>query len=250
MKDTKRTSRSSVYFISDVHLGIDTAKTSADREAILISWLHTVSTDATAIYIVGDLFDYWFEYKSVVPQGYFKLFSTLHRIIETGVSIYYLKGNHDMWHKSYMTENIGVTLIDGPIEVQIDGRTFCIAHGDGLGPGDWKYKMIKSILSNPFFQKLFSLIHPTIGLSMMKYMSKKSRQGHDEESSSIDTHIQYCLDTLAQRPDIAYFIMGHLHKPTLEILNDQAIYINLGDWTDQFSYAQWDGSDVKLLHWT
>lgn len=239
---------STVYFCSDVHLGIDTEQPSHIREQALINWLNTIKADASHIYIVGDLFDYWYEYKSVVPKGYFELFATMKSIVDSGISITYLKGNHDLWHYGYLTDQLGITIATGPIISDLNGHKFYITHGDGIGKGDIGYKIIKSILRNRFCQQLFGAIHPTLGLPLMRYMSKRSRVSHKHVANPTAHHHQYCQDTLLQQPDIDYFIMGHIHHKEITDIG-QAKYINLGDWTSAYSYAKWDGEQMELLRW-
>jgi UDP-2,3-diacylglucosamine hydrolase len=240
--------RSCIYFLSDIHLGIDTEHPSHVREQALISWLNAVKEDAKAIYIVGDLFDYWFEYKSVVPKGYFELFSATKAIVDSGIRITYLTGNHDLWHYGYLSDHIGIQVLTGPITESHDGRKFYITHGDGIGKGDLGYKIIKAILSDRLCQWLFSVIHPTLGLPLMKYMSKRSRMSHSGDDNSTDHHHQYCREVLAQQSDIDYFIMGHLHIAEHTDIGSAA-YINLGDWTSLYTYAKWDGNQIQLLCW-
>lgn len=242
------TKSSIVYFISDVHLGVDTQWSSAERELQLIEWLNTVKADATSIYIVGDLFDYWFEYKTVVPKGYFQLFATMKSIIDGGIAVLYLKGNHDLWHYDYLSSEVGVKIVDGPITATYDNRKFYIAHGDGIGGGDIGYKIIKAILNNRLCQRLFGAIHPTLGLPLMRYMSKRSRVSHGGDDQTSDHHHRYCKEVLAQQSDIDFFVMGHLHLAEHTIIGT-ATYINLGDWTSLYSYARWDGNQLQLLQW-
>jgi len=239
---------SHVYFISDIHLGVDSEWTSLQREEYLISWLNHISKDAQTIYIVGDLFDYWFEYKNVVPKGYFNLLSILNTISKQGICLIYLTGNHDMWHKDYVSSYTGVQVVHGILVERIGDKQFYIAHGDGLGPGDLKYKFIKGILKNSFCQSLFGALHPTIGLRLMKYMSRKSRESHDDSPDSTQRQKTYCKEVLAERSDIDFFIMGHQHQPEVTSI-DHATYINLGDWTKHFTYAVWDGKTIDLKKW-
>jgi len=239
---------SCVYFLSDIHLGIDTEQPSHIREQALISWLHTVKEDATAIYIVGDLFDYWFEYKSVVPKGYFELFTTMKSIVDGGVKITYLTGNHDLWHYGYLSSHIGIQVVSGPIIETYDSHKFYLAHGDGIGKGDVGYKLIKAILTNRFCQKLFGAIHPTLGLPLMKYMSKRSRISHGTNDDVAHRHHDFCKEELTQHADIDFFIMGHLHHAETTVIKT-AIYVNLGDWTSLYTYARWDGEQIRLLTW-
>ena len=239
---------SSVYFISDVHLGVDTQWTSQQREQALISWFNSVKKDASTIYIVGDLFDYWYEYNSVVPKGYFELFATMKAIVDRGVKLIYLPGNHDLWHFGYLSTHIGIDVISGPIIESHDNHRFYITHGDGIGKGDIGYKFIKAILSNRLCQRLFGALHPTLGLPLMKYMSNKSRDSHSAEADSTAHHHDFCKSILANQADIDFFVMGHLHHPEITDLGTTQ-YVNLGDWTSAFTYAQSTGTELQLKKW-
>jgi len=243
------TDKKKIYFISDVHLGYDHEISSKDREQMLISWIKSIALDAHSLYIVGDLFDYWFEYKTVVPKGYFKLFAALSELINQGVEVHYLKGNHDLWHYGYLQNQIGLEIYDHPITVQLDNIKVHLAHGDGLGQGERKYKLIKWILTNSLCQRIFSCLHPSIGLPLMKSMSQLSRDNHEdiEALSANKMQIDYCNELLKRDHKIDYFIMGHRHTPLVHQLNHKdSTYINLGDWITQFTYLKWDGHQMNL----
>ncbi len=220
---------------------------------MIIRWLDRISVDAREIYLVGDIFDYWFEYRHVVPKGYFRLFHKLNELIESGIPIHFFKGNHDLWQYEYLERDIGVTMHHGPYETTIDGSQFFIAHGDGLGPGDIKYKVIKGILTNRMCQRLFSILHPNFGLSMMRRMSHKSRNGHTLISSDpIITNqqcITFCKEHLATHPNTHYYVMGHWHHPLIHPIGPLNYYINLGDWVSYFSYGVWNGSSFDLAYY-
>jgi UDP-2,3-diacylglucosamine hydrolase len=239
-----------IYFASDFHLGIDTAISSDVRENLIVEWLEHIKEDAAAIYLVGDVFDYWFEYKYSVPKGFFKLFAKLHNLIQAGVEIHYFKGNHDLWHFGYLDQEIGILMYDGPVVAQLNGKRFFVSHGDGLGPKDRKYKMIKSVMTNSFCQRLFSMLHPNIGLRIMRKMSNLSRDNHSPEPNAVIANaipISFCIDYLTDDSTIDYFIFGHWHHPLVHLLpNEKSYYINLGDWMSHFTYGVWDGESFEL----
>lgn len=244
MPENKRTK---IFFASDFHLGVDLNMTSKDRERIIVQWLDAISLEAKAVYLVGDVFDLWFEYKSVVPKGYIRLLATLAKMVEEGIEIHFSKGNHDMWVFDYFQNEIGINVHDGPITPTIDGKNFLITHGDGLGKGDTAYKLIKGILRNPIAQKLFSLIHPTLGLKLMSISSNTSRKKGQAEPAIHQSRIIQHAEECSKVQSLDYFICGHFHYPQiLTLSNDQTKYCNLGDWISHFSYAVWDGQELQL----
>ncbi len=239
-------SRTSTYFASDFHLGIDLRLSSKEREKIIVSWLESIKMDAKAIYLVGDIFDYWFEYKSVIPKGYVRLLGKIAELADLGVEIHFFKGNHDMWVFSYFQDELGVIVHDHELNVYIEDKQFFIAHGDGLGKGDSGYKFVKGIFRSTIAQKLFSLIPPRIGLYVMSSISSLSRHKEVAQLSDINRLVDYA-EKLSKSQDFDYFICGHQHNPDLTILsNGVTQYCNLGDWMTHFTYAEWDGSALRI----
>ena len=240
--------KTKTYFASDFHLGLDLDKSSNEREKIIVTWLESIKSDADTLYLVGDIFDHWFEYKKVIPKGYMRFFGKLAELSDNGVKIHFFKGNHDMWVYDYFGQELDIVIHDKEVIHEIDGQRFFITHGDGLGKGDASYKIIKSILRNPVLQWFYSILHPTFGLSLMKIMSGKSRDGHQHANGSKE---QFNLITFADKASATigfnYFICGHIHTPELKTLSDnKTIYCNLGDWMTHFTYAMWDGQTLKL----
>ena len=164
-----------IYFASDFHLGVPDYKKSLEREKIIVAWLDMIKTDAKELYLLGDVFDFWFEYKTVVPRGYVRLLGKLAELSDSGIQIYYFTGNHDMWTFDYLEKELNVTIYRKPIEKTYSSKSFYIGHGDGLGPGDHGYKFIKKVFSNKFSQWLFARLHPNAGIGIAEYFSKKSR---------------------------------------------------------------------------
>jgi UDP-2,3-diacylglucosamine hydrolase len=242
-----------IYFASDFHLGLDTVISSTERESIVVEWLTHIAPKASKIYLVGDVFDYWFEYKSSVPKGHFRLFNALHSIINSGVEVHYFHGNHDLWHFGYMSDSVGVIMHERALNVSLDGKQFYIAHGDGLDPNDRSFTFFKALMTNKICQKFFACLHPTWGLALMKRFSKMSRGQHEEfqdANAANDIPISQCEILLKGNPDIDYFIMGHWHHPIRYTLSNQSsIYVNLGDWMTYFSYAEWNGQELSLKIW-
>lgn len=240
-----------IYFISDFHLGVPDYESSLKREKLVVKWLGQVKEDASEIYFLGDVFDFWFEYKTVVPKGYVRLLGKIAELSDAGIIIHYFTGNHDMWCNDYFPKELGVKLYKQPVEREINGVSFFLGHGDGLGPEDKGYKMLKKVFSNPFCQWLFARLHPNFGIRLANYFSKTSRSANgtsDEEFLGEEKEwlLQYCKSILAGGQDINYFIFGHRHLPLDLKINDNSRYINLGEWINYNSYAVFDGDKVEL----
>lgn len=239
-----------IYFVSDAHLGVPTHARSLEREKLMIQWLDQVSTDAAEIYLLGDIFDFWFEYKTVVPKGYVRLLGKLARLADSGLPIFYFTGNHDLWAFDYFEKELGLRVFRNPVEREYNGKHFFIGHGDGLGPGDHGYKFLKKVFTSRINQKLFSFLHPGLGTGIALYFSRKSRianQAADEVflGEEKERLISFCKEML-QSKHFDYFVFGHRHLPLDFLVNGQTRYINTGDWVTQFTYAVFDGNDLKL----
>jgi len=240
---------SKVYFASDFHLGTTGRTSSRVRERILVQWLDDVAQDADAIYLLGDTFDYWFEYAAAIPKGFIRFLGKLAEIRDAGIPVYVFTGNHDMWMFGYFEEELDIPVYREPIVREFDGRRFVIGHGDGLGPGDHGYKFIKWVFRSRLCQWLYARIHPNTGIRLMKFFSGTSRgltAIPDFLGPEKEWLIQYCNSRL-KTEQIDYFIFGHRHLPldyTLD--NGSARYINCGDWLTHYSYAVWDGSSLGL----
>lgn len=243
-------SHKKVYFASDFHLGADAKRTSSEREILIVSWMKSIELDCEVLFLVGDIFDYWFEYKNVVPKGYTRLFSQLRSMVDNGIDIHFFVGNHDMWVKDYFTLELGINVYYHPKVFDLKGKKFYIGHGDGLGPGDHKYKIIKKILRSPFLQWCYGWIHPTIGLPLMKSFSHKSRIGQDEEpiSQIKEEWLVQFAESHRKTTHIDYYIFGHRHLPIDYTLTDnKSRYLNLGDWLEFCSYGVWDGQEMSVM---
>lgn len=239
-----------VYFASDFHLGADAFLPSIEREKKIVKWLGEVNSDMAELYLVGDVFDHWFEYNKAVPKGFVRLFGKLGELRDAGVLVYFFTGNHDMWMFRYFEEEFGIPILRAPVQKVIGGKTFFIGHGDGLGPGDHGYKFIKKIFNNRVCQKAFSLLHPDIGLSLMKYFSVKSRKYTGDEEPFTDPAkewlVQFCEEH-CKNHNIDFYVFGHRHLPVDYLLsNGKSRYINLGEWMYASSYGVFDGTDLKL----
>ena len=240
---------SKIYFASDLHLGVPNREKSLVREKLFVQWLDDLKVDAEAIYLLGDIFDFWFEYKKAVPKGYVRLLGKLAEFSDSNIPIHIFTGNHDMWLFDYLEDEINAHIYREPIEVSLKGKRFFIGHGDGLGPGDNGYKLIKKIFKNKLCQWLFERIHPNLGISIAQYWSKKSRIANGEKDESYhgekDWLTQFCKQKM-KTIEVDYFIFGHRHLPLEVDLGNNTIYINLGEWVNYNSYAVFDGKKLEL----
>lgn len=217
---------------------------------LIIKFLKEASQDATHIFILGDIFDFWFEYKEVIPKGYIRLLGMLAEIADSSIQLEIFTGNHDMWMFDYLEAELNIKIHRSPIFINLSGKEFLIGHGDGLGPGDHFYKVLKWFFSSAFCQKLFAFLHPRIGCGLANYFSKRSRVSHGAEDHIFlgeeEWLVGYCRSILKER-HIDYFIFGHRHLPLDVNLGDGARYINTGEWFNTPSYALFDGHDLQLL---
>ena len=246
MQSTKK----NIYFLSDFHLGAPNAEASLIREKKIISFLDKIKDEAAEIFILGDMFDFWFEYKNVVPKGYTRLLGKLAEITDAGTPIHFFVGNHDMWMKDYFQKELNIKVYFNPEEFILLGKKFLIGHGDGLGPGDNGYKFLKKIFRNKISQFLFGILPPVVGMGLANYFSRKSlaQTGSTDEFYLGDDKewlIAYCREVLT-KDHYDYFVFGHRHLPIDFKLNDNSTYINLGDWIKHFTYADFNGQSLTL----
>lgn len=239
-----------IYFASDFHLGVPSYEKSLEREKLIVKWLDEVKIDAHEIYLMGDVFDFWFEYKHAVPKGFIRLLGKIAEIVDSGIPITLFTGNHDMWMFDYLTKELGVTIHREPITREYSGKKFFLGHGDGLGPGDNGYKFIKKVFSNSLSQWLFARLHPNFGIGMAHYWSRRSRAS---QSPKDDTYKGEDFEWLAifakdilKKEHFDYFIFGHRHLPLDIKLSEKSRYINLGEWVNHNTYAVFDGSNLEL----
>jgi UDP-2,3-diacylglucosamine hydrolase len=238
------------YFASDFHLGAPNREQSLQRERKVVRWLASIEENAQAIYLLGDIFDFWFEYKRVVPRGFTRLLGKLADLSDKGVDIYFFTGNHDLWTSDYLEREIGITVYHQPQKVNINGTRFFMGHGDGLGPSDKGYKILKKIFTNRFCQWLFEYIHPNWGVKLAHFWSRKSRKAEETPYLGEDKEwlVLYAKRKLKEEQDIDYFVFGHRHLPLDINLNGKCRYINLGDWMNHFSYGVFDGQQMQLKY--
>ena len=239
-----------IYFASDNHLGAPTQKESLVREKKFVNWLESISEDAAAIFLLGDLFDFWFEYKSVVPKGFTRTLGKLAELTDRGIPIYYFVGNHDLWMQGYFEEELHIPVFHQPEEFRFNDKLFYIGHGDGLGPGDKGYKRMKKLFTNPVAKWFFRWLHPDLGVRLAQYLSVKNKLISGDEDITFlgedkEWLVQYAKRKLQQKHR-DYFVFGHRHLPLEIPLGDNSHYINLGDWIHYYTYAVFDGDSMQL----
>ncbi len=242
-----------IYFASDNHLGAPDYKSSLEREKKFVQWLDFIKKDAQEIFLLGDIFDFWFEYKKVVPKGFVRVLGKIAEISDIGIPIHYFVGNHDLWMDDYFQKELGIKVYNIPKDFTILGSTFYIGHGDGLGPHDKGYKIIKKVFTNPFIKFLYKLIHPDIGISLGQYLSKKNKLiSGDKNVHFLDNDREWLAEYSKEKLEVKhrdYFIFGHRHLPIQIELNKNSKYINLGDWISHYTYGVFDGKKFETKKW-
>ncbi len=242
------------YFASDFHLGVPNPDESRWRECQIVKWLDSIKNDCTHLFLLGDIFDYWFEYKDVVPRGYYLLLAQLHELQAKGIVIYYFTGNHDMWVQDYFTKEIGAHVFRQQQAFVINGKRCMVGHGDGLGPKDSGYKFIKAVFAFRPNQKLYGCLHPRHSFAIARFFSRKSRAmtSIEEEKYLGDDKemlVQYCKG-IVQNEQIDYFIYGHRHLIIEKDIEGKATYFNIGDWIRHFSYLTFkNNGEIRIEIW-
>lgn len=239
-----------IYFASDQHFGVPDQKQSRIREEKFIRWLDIIKKDAQVLFLMGDLFDFWHEWKYVVPKGYIRVLGKIAELKDSGIDIYFFVGNHDLWMKNYFEEELGIPVYFEKRYYEITGKNFLLAHGDGLGPGDKGYKRMKKVFTNPLAQWAFRWLHPDISMRIANYMSQKNKMISGVEDQKFlgedkEFLIQYSKEKL-KTEEINYFVFGHRHLPLVFDLERGAKYINLGDWIVYFTYGVYDGESFEV----
>lgn len=239
-----------IYFASDQHFGVPDLQQSRIREEKFIRWMDSIKKNAQVLFLMGDLFDFWHEWKFVVPKGYIRVLGKLAELKDAGIDIYFFVGNHDLWMKNYFEDELGIPVFFEKKFYDINGKKFLLAHGDGLGPGDKGYKRMKKVFTNPLAQWAFRWLHPDIGMRIANYMSQKNKLISGVEDQKFlgedkEFLIQYSKEKL-KTEQIDYFVFGHRHLPLIFELENNSKYINLGDWISYFTYGVFDGQKFDL----
>lgn len=243
--------KKNIYFASDFHLGAPSYAESRIRENRIVDWLNFIEPTCRELFLMGDVFDFWFEYKNVIPKGFIRLQGKLAQMADAGVKIYFFKGNHDMWVNDYFTKEIGIEIISDELKIERNGKKFYLHHGDGLGPGDKQYKFLRKIFRNPLCQWLFGILPPRIGMGIANAWSGSSRIASNKKEVFLGDENEwlaiYAKEQL-QKEQFDYFIFGHRHLPLDIKLNDNSRYVNIGEWLNYNSYGVFDGRDLKLVY--
>ncbi len=242
-----------IYFLSDFHLGAPNKEASLQREKLIVQFLDSIKNQAEEIFIVGDMFDFWFEYKKVVPKGYVRLLGKLAELTDAGIPIHFFVGNHDMWMHTYFQEELNIPVYFEPKVFERNGKKILVGHGDGLGPGDKGYKRLKKLFRSPISKFMFGILPPYFGVGVANYFSRKSRIATGSADGVFlgeegEWLIQYCKKKI-QETHFDYFIFGHRHLPIDFNISPTSKYINLGEWINYNSYAVMTGTKIELAYY-
>ncbi|MES2589351.1 MAG: UDP-2,3-diacylglucosamine diphosphatase [Bacteroidota bacterium] len=245
--------RTKIYFASDFHLGVPSYEKSLLREKAICAWMDEIRPTCQELFLVGDIFDFWFEYKHAIPKGFVRLQGKIASFTDAGIPVHIFTGNHDMWIFDYIPKELGVSLHRKAIEREFFGKIFLIGHGDGLGPGDLKYKFLKKFFDSKICQWLFARFHPNFGIGLANYSSRSSRKstGNDDEIYHGDDKeflVQYCKEKIKEK-HYDYFIFGHRHLPLNIDISEKSKYINLGDWIKYYTYGEFSEKGFDLKVW-
>jgi UDP-2,3-diacylglucosamine hydrolase len=239
------------YFASDFHLGAPDAERSLVRERKLVAWLDSISSDCQHLFLVGDLFDFWFDYKHVVPKGFLRFLGKLAAMADQGTQIYLFTGNHDMWMFGYLEEQLGARVFREPVEIDWNPGSMVVGHGDGLGPGDYSYKFLKQVFKNPLSQRLFAFLHPAVGIGIAQIWSRHSRVSNnkDEEFLGEKEFLWVYAKQLEKEKHHDYYIFGHRHLPLDLPVGETSRYLNLGEWMNHCKFIRFDGTHLEMKEW-
>jgi UDP-2,3-diacylglucosamine hydrolase len=243
-------SNKKIYFASDQHFGAPTAELSFPREQKFVAWLDEIKVDAEALFLLGDLFDFWFEYKTVVPKGFVRVLGKLAEIRDSGIPIYFFVGNHDLWMSDYFEKELNIPVYRDNKEFTFNNKTFLIGHGDGKGPGDKGYKRMKRVFTNSFSKALFRWIHPDIGVKLGQYLSVKNKLiSGDEDVKFLGEENEWLVlysKRKLESKHYNYLVFGHRHLPMKINVGENSEYVNLGDWISYFTYGVFDGENFEI----
>ena len=242
-----------IYFSSDNHLGAPTKEESFPREKKFVKWLDEVKEDAAAIFLLGDLFDFWFEYKTVVPKGFVRTLGKLAEISDSGIPIYFFVGNHDLWMNDYFKKELNIPTYHDSKEFIFNNKTFLIGHGDGKGPNDKGYKRMKKVFTNPFLKWIYRWLHPDIGMRIAHHLSVKNKLISGDEDNIFLGDNKEWLAAYAKRKlenkHYDYFVFAHRHLPMEIKVGENSTYFNLGDWINHYTFGVFDGENFEIKNY-
>ncbi len=240
-----------IYFISDAHLGLPPREKSLQREKLLVKWLNEMQKDACDIFLLGDIFDYWYEYRKVVPRGFVRFLGKLAEISDSGINIHFFTGNHDVWVFDYLPEEIGLKVYRKPLFAEINGFKFYLAHGDGLGSGEPGFRLLKAMFTSKILQWLFSRIHPNTSVGFAHRWSKHSRFSTGNYASWLGEDKEHLIihsKEILKKEHFDFFVYGHRHVPKeFDLQNSKVVY--LGDWFVNFTYGVFDGENFNVNYY-
>lgn len=245
---------SKTYFLSDAHLGANYILDHHAHERRVAAMLRMMAKDARAIYLLGDMLDFWFEYRHVVPRGFTRFMGTVSELCDSGIKVYWFKGNHDMWTQGYLEQELGVTVLDDVVTHEIDGKIFVLSHGDGVGPLPQPFRSLRKIFRNEGCRRLGASLHPRWLMGFGLWWSTRNRTTRTDgpviyKGDDIEPQMIFAREYAASHPDVDYFIMGHRHLITdRPVPGSKARFICIGDCYEQYSYAVFDGQNVRLEH--
>lgn len=242
-----------IYFAADAHLGSLAFKSHLYNEKKLVRWMDSIKADCEALYLLGDMIDFWFEHKLVIPKGYARFFGKIAEFTDAGIPVYWFTGNHDIWLFNYVQKELGVIVYDRPLEITLHGKKFYMAHGDGLGDPSLQFRMLRKIFHNRFCQILFAAIHPRQSIGFGLEWAKRSRLKREREpevylGEDKEYLIQFAKKNTAELKERAadFYIFGHRHILIDLAISSKSRVIILGDWIHQFSYGEFDGNNFQL----
>jgi UDP-2,3-diacylglucosamine hydrolase len=239
-----------IFFAADFHLGVPNHAASQQRERDIIEWLTSIQDQAHSIYLLGDIFDFWFEYKYTVPKGFVRLLGKLAELRDAGIPVCFFTGNHDMWMFDYFPTELGIPVYREPVRLELENKTILVGHGDGLGPGDSTYKMLKRFFNSKVCQWMFARLHPNLGMAIANKWSQKSRIANNKRGEKFEGHEGeflwvYC-EEVERKSHHDFYIFGHRHLPLNLKVGENSMYINVGEWVYSKTYAEYDGTNVEL----
>lgn len=245
--------KKNIYFASDFHLGAPNFEESLVREKRIVDWLNFIEPTAKEIFLVGDIFDFWFEYKRAIPKGFVRLQGKIASLTDSGIPVHVFTGNHDMWMFDYLPKELGIQIYREPIRRTFNGKTFLIGHGDGLGPGDKGYKFLKKVFANKFCQWCFERLHPNFGIWLADRSSKSSRAATSKSDEKFlgeeNEWLAIYSKEVLEKEHIDYFVFGHRHLPLELKVGENSTYFNLGEWINYNTYLLFDGTSAELKTW-